>query len=250
MSKYRRALVLQHLDREGPGLIADMCGSRGLGIDTLRLDLGFPVPATLAPDALLVVMGGSMGVGDIGDPRYPQLADEVALLRNVLAAEQPVLGVCLGAQLLAYAAGARVYPNRQPGPDGVLRTVREVGFGSIRLLGGEREPALRDLPTELPVLHWHGDTFDLPAGAAHLAESDDCRHQAFRIGRRAFGLQFHIETDAALVRDWATADAAFVEAAVGPDGPSRIIAASDAGAAAMRGPGERLIGNLLDLMLT
>ncbi len=250
MSKYRRAVVLQHLDREGPGLIAELCESRGLRVDTVRLDLGLPVPAGLAADALLVVMGGPMGVGDIGDARYPHLPAEVALLRNVLAAEQPVLGVCLGAQLLAYAAGARVYPNRRPGPDGKARPLRQVGFGNVRLLRSSQEPVLKDLPTELPVLHWHSDTFDLPAGAVHRAEDDDCRNQAVRIGRRAFGLQFHVETDAALVRDWAIADAAFVESALGGDGPSRIIAMSDAGAAAMRGPGERLIGNLLDLMLT
>lgn len=245
-----RVVVLQHLDREGSGYIAERCTRRGIAVVPVRLDLGAPVPETLDQGDLLVVMGGSMGVGDIGNPSYPFLAREVALIRTVLAQQQPVLGICLGAQLLAHAAGARVYPNQRPGATGAMRPAREVGFGTVRLIGRDREAALRGLPENLPVLHWHGDTFDLPPGAVHLAASDLCRHQAFRIGTHAFGLQFHVETDAELVCWWAREDAAFAESALGPEGPASIIAASEAGAQAVRETGERLVDNILDILLS
>jgi GMP synthase (glutamine-hydrolysing) len=243
-----RTIILQHMEREGPGVIADLCVERGLTVEVHRLDAGDRVPSALAAGDLLVVMGGAMNVGDAGDPRYPFLAPELALLADVLARQAPVLGVCLGAQLLAHAAGSAVYPNRHHAPDGSARLAREVGFGEVRLLDGADEPALAGLPARLPVLHWHGETFDLPKGAVRLAESELCRNQAFRLGARAFGLQFHVEVDAATVRRWATEDAAFVRSALGPDGPSAIIDGSETGAAAMLAPGRRLLGNLLHEM--
>lgn len=245
----RRAIILQHLDREGPGFIADLCQQRGLGVNTVRLDRGASVPAALEIGDVLVVMGGSMGVADIADARYPFLAREVELLRRVLAKKQPVLGVCLGAQLLAHAAGSRVYPNQRPDALGVLRPWREVGFGEVTLLGSDHEPSLVGLPERVPVLHWHGDTFDLPVGSVRLAQNDVCANQAFRIGRHAFGLQFHVETDAALVRAWAEEDSDFVRSALGPNGPSSIVAMCEKAVREMRGAGERLIGNILDEML-
>ena len=245
----KRAIVLQHMDREGPGYIADLCRARGLCVNIVRLDQGAEVPATLGPTDMLVVMGGSMGVGDIGDPRYPFLAAEADLMRAMLADEQPVLGICLGAQLLAHAAGARVYPNQRPGPDGVLHRQREVGFGEVTLIGQDREACLAGLPPTIPVLHWHGDTFDLPAGAVHLAKTELCANQAFRIGQRAFGLQFHVETTADLVRWWAEEDADFVRSALGPDGPAQIIARAQEGAQQVCQAGASLIGNILDKML-
>ncbi len=215
----------------------------------MRLDLGASVPVAMDNGDILIVMGGSMGVADAHDPRYPFLAREVALLHRVLAHKQPVLGVCLGAQLLAHAAGSRVYPNQRPDAGGILRPRREVGFGEVRLLGSGDEPVLAGLPKTIPVLHWHGDTFDLPATAVRLAESDVCQNQAFRIGSNTFGLQFHVETDAALVREWAEADSEFVRSALGPEGPAQIMAMCKETLPAMRRVGERLVGNILGQML-
>ena len=186
-----------------------------------------------------------MGVADVGDPRYPFLERELRFLRSALGARQPVLGVCLGAQLLAAAAGSRVYPNRSEDGSPVL----EVGFGEVRLIGGQSEPALAGLGDRLLVLHWHGDTFNLPPSAIRLAQSEACANQAFRIGSHAYGLQFHVETDAATVRRWAEEDAEFATRALGPGGPAAIIAESGAKTRAMSKTGQRLIENILGQLL-
>jgi len=245
----RQAIILQHIDREGPGHIADLCQQRGLNVNIVRLDRGASVPSSLDAGDVLVVMGGPMGVADMADPRYPFLAREVELLRRLLVDGQPVLAVCLGSQLLAHAAGSRVYQNQHQDALGVLRPKREVGFGEVRLLGSGREPALAGLPETISVLHWHGDTFDLPTAAVRLAENDVCANQAFRIGRHAFGLQFHLETDAALVRTWVDEDSDFVRGALGPAGPATIIAMCEEATQAMRLTGERLVRNILDEMI-
>jgi GMP synthase (glutamine-hydrolysing) len=159
-----------------------------------------------------------------------------------------VLGVCLGAQLLAHAAGARVFPCVRRDDNGREVPDREVGWGPVSFLG-EHEPALAGLGTEATVLHWHGDTFDLPRGAVHLAATARCRHQAFRLGARAFGVQFHVEVDAATACRWAVEDADFVRAARGPNGPALVIAETEQHAAAAQPAGDRLIRNILGCMV-
>src|SRR5687768_17591833 len=123
-ARIAKALILTHLEREGPGAIAELCQKKGLAIQTLALERGAELPSVPPEDALLVVMGGSMGVGDVGGTQFPFLKPEVELLRAAVELDHPTLGICLGAQLLAHAAGAHVYPN----PRG-----REVGFGPLRL---------------------------------------------------------------------------------------------------------------------
>jgi GMP synthase-like glutamine amidotransferase len=244
-----RALVIQHVEMEGPARVADLCGARGIPVEVRRVYAGEPVPEHVEADEILVVMGGGMGVGDRDDPRYRFLRAEIALVKRALRDGRPVLGVCLGAQLLAYAAGARVYPNVGRDDEGAETRCREVGWGPVTFLGREREPALAGLNQEEMVLHWHGDTFDLPPGATHLASTPRCRHQAFRLGGRAFGLQFHVEVDADVARRWAVEDAEFVRAARGPDGPALILAETDRHAVAARAAGDRLIANILGCML-
>jgi GMP synthase (glutamine-hydrolysing) len=215
-----RCVVLQHAATEGPQRLAELLAEAGLAVEVVALDRGQPVPRALPASVPLVVMGGSMGVSDIGDPAFPFLADEVALLRQRLAADAPVLGVCLGAQLLAHAAGARVFPNGKTGPDGPTR-VYEVGWAPVDYLPVEGEPALAGLGRRAMMLHWHGDTFDLPAGAVRLASTADCPNQAFRLGR-AYGVQFHPEMDQATIGAWLASDTAYVEKACGPGGAERI----------------------------
>src|SRR6185437_14541803 len=152
-----------------------------------------------------------------------------------------------GAQLLAAAGGARVYPNTRPGPRGP-EPAREVGWGPVDLIGAEREPVLAGLGPRAMVLHWHGDTFDLPPGATHLASTLLCPHQAFRLGRRQFGLQFHCELEAASIAAWVREDAEFVRAANGEGGAARILADTARLYAEARPGWDRLLGNAIDLL--
>jgi GMP synthase (glutamine-hydrolysing) len=243
----KKAIVLQHTETEGPDRVAVLLGKRDIPCDVRALHRGVPVPDDIAPDEALIVMGGPMGVADAGSPDYPFLAPEIALLRKLIARDAPVLGICLGSQLLAAAAGARVYPNVQPGPDGTPQPAREVGWGLVDFIGVEREPALAGLrPREL-VLHWHGDTFDLPAGAVHLASTALCRNQAFRLGRQ-FGLQFHCELESQSIAVWVREDAEYVSGANGPEGGARILADTARNYASARPVWDRLLGNILTLM--
>jgi GMP synthase-like glutamine amidotransferase len=134
-----------------------------------------------------------MNVDDVD--RYPYLADEVQWIQTAVASGMPVLGICLGSQLLAKALGARVYPNG----------TKEIGWYSIELTPAAADDILFGAcqPTET-VFQWHGDTFDLPAGAVLMASSAACRHQAFRFGRSAYGLQFHLEVSAEMIESWLT----------------------------------------------
>ncbi|HTQ03946.1 MAG TPA: gamma-glutamyl-gamma-aminobutyrate hydrolase family protein [Polyangiaceae bacterium] len=214
-----RAIVLQHVPHEGPARILPALSRAGFEVERRELFAGARVPALSDAD-LLVVMGGPMGVGDVGDGRYPFLAREIELLGAAVARDFPTLGVCLGAQLLAAAAGARVYPNTTGEPP---RPIREVGWGAVHFVRPPaEEPALAGLDMAEIVLHWHGDTYDLPRGATLLASTLACENQMYRLGRRQFGLQFHIELHASDVEAWLAADADYVRGALGVDGIERI----------------------------
>lgn len=152
------------------------------GVDDLRaLDTG-------ATD-ILFVLGAPVGVYE--EDIYPFLADERALLQARLAKGRPTFGICLGAQLIAAALGARVYPSGG----------KEIGFAPVALTPAGCKSPLRHLDG-VKVLHWHGDTFDLPEGATHLAATGLCPHQAFALGANVLGVQFHIEADPAKIERW------------------------------------------------
>jgi GMP synthase-like glutamine amidotransferase len=184
-------VVLQHVAFEGPGSLARAITDSGRGLSVVRVDRGeaVPKPEAIHDMAGLVVMGGPMGVHD----DLPWLGDERALLHAAVAAGLPVLGVCLGAQQLAAALGAEV--TRGPLP--------ECGIGEVHLTSDAiGDPVFGAAPTPLPCVHWHGDTFSLPDGAVRLAGNDAYENQAFRVGERAYGLQFHVEVTASLVGHW------------------------------------------------
>ena len=233
----KRAFVLQHTPTEGPEQVGVLALQHGWTLDVRHVYRGEPLPAEadLGGDDILIVMGGPMGVGDVGDARFPFLAREIKLLERMVARARPVLGVCLGSQLLAAAAGARVYPAAR----------REVGWAPVRFLGVERERALRGIRAEEMLLHWHGDTFDLPAGAIHLAETDVCPHQAFHIGERLFGLQFHCELPGETIATWVREDADYVLGANGPGGGEQIVADTRRYITEAMRVGDRLLGNIL-----
>jgi GMP synthase-like glutamine amidotransferase len=131
---------------------------------------------------LLIVMGGPMSVND--ESIHPWLKDEKRFIKEAIARGKPVLGVCLGAQLIASAMGTRVYPNAE----------KEIGWFPIHRVHTPRARDAFQFPKESVVFHWHGETFDLPPGAIRLARSEACENQAFQLGRNAIGLQFHLET--------------------------------------------------------
>jgi GMP synthase (glutamine-hydrolysing) len=245
----RRALVLQHTPSEGPERVADLLRARAVAVEVCHAYTGAPVPRELGPGDVLVAMGGPMGVGDAGDPRFAFLAREIELLRWAIARRHGVLGICLGAQLLAAAAGARVYPSTRPGADGQPCAACEVGWGAVDFVPVTRERALAGLRAREQVLHWHGDTFELPPGAVRLASTPVCANQAFRLGQRQFGLQFHCELSAPTIALWVREDADYVRAANGDDGGARILADTLRCFADASPVWDRLLGNILDLML-
>jgi GMP synthase-like glutamine amidotransferase len=182
-----RIQCLKHVPFEGPAAIADWAQSRGHSLALAELHRGDPLPA-LDSFERLVVMGGPMGVGD--ESVYGWLAPEKALIRAAIGAGKSVVGVCLGAQLIAEVLGGRVYPNPE----------KEIGWMPIELTQAGRQSALfGPLPASLRVFHWHGDTFEPPPGAVHLAHSPVCEQQAFLFGGRVLGLQFHLESTPASV---------------------------------------------------
>lgn len=177
-----RIHFLQHVPFEGLASIRDWIERGGHEADGTRLYAGDGLPHPERAD-LLIVMGGPMGVHDVD--AYPWLTAEKAFLRQAIDAGRRVLGICLGAQLIADVLGARVYPNEQ----------KEIGwFPVTRAADAGRSPLGGLLPERFDAFHWHGDTFDLPPGAVHLAQSAACRHQAYAIDGRVLGLQFHLET--------------------------------------------------------
>lgn len=187
-------VVLQHVAVEGPGRIAAALDRAGRPWRTIHLHDGVAVPVVPSGIEGLVIMGGPMSVDEVAE--HPHLDDEKDLIADCLAADVPVLGICLGAQLLAATLGARV----RSGPG------LELGWLPVSLTPQAAGDALfADAPPTFDALHWHGDVFDLPAGATHLASSTRTQVQAFRHGTSAYGLLFHLEVDVAQVAAMARA---------------------------------------------
>lgn len=186
-----RLLVIQNIECEPLGLFGELVPAR-VDIDCRRAHRGDSLPGSLSGHDAAVILGGPMGANETG--RYGFLGDELALIETIIENDQPLLGVCLGSQLIARAAGARVYA----GPS------MEIGWSRVRLTGAAADDTLFcGLDGEVPVFQWHGDTFDLPPDAVLLAAGDMFRNQAFRVGRNVYGLQFHVEVTAAMAREWA-----------------------------------------------
>jgi GMP synthase-like glutamine amidotransferase len=184
-----RLLAIENAEGEHLGCFEELAEERGIEVEYRRLWRGDDLEKALEYE-LLVFLGGPMSVND--EAEYPYLVEEKALIRRALNADKPILGICLGAQLIASALGARVYPGEE----------RELGWYPITLTEeGKRDEVFSAFPPHLEVFHWHGETFDLPRGAKLLAGSELYPHQAYRIGR-SYALQYHLEVTAEMVRDW------------------------------------------------
>ena len=173
---------LVHVPFEGPAKIQDWAEDRKVGLETAQIYRGHPLPETESCQGV-VIMGGPMGAND--ELRYPWIVEEKRFVNDCIDSHIPVFGVCLGAQLVAAALGARVYKNRDA----------EIGWFPVTR--AEEAAGLElssKLPSKMTPFHWHGDTFDLPAGAVRLYSSEGCLNQAFLCGQSVLGLQFHLES--------------------------------------------------------
>ncbi len=227
MSPAPRVLVYQHSPLDGPGYLAEALERRGASLHTAHLYRGDPPPDPAGYD-LLLVMGGAMNVYQ--EDRHPWLLVETECLRAAVAGDVPVLGVCLGGQLLAKALDVPVHLGGAP----------EIDLAPIALTeAGRADPLFAGLPA-LEAVVWHDDTFAIPDGAAWLARSPGCAHQAFRVGRCAYGLQFHPEVSPVMLADWIR---------VAPAGLGGRLAALqsrvDARAEALRAQADCLVENFL-----
>jgi GMP synthase-like glutamine amidotransferase len=230
-------LVLQHIACEPPGEYETVLRELGANLHRVELDEGDPLPRLGAFDAI-VAMGGPMSVNDDAD--LPWLTAEKRLIGEAVRAGVPYFGACLGVQLLAASLGARVYPGPEP----------EVGVLPVTLTAdGAADPIFAGLPPSFPTLQWHGDTFDLPAGATLLASSPACPHQAFRFGRLAYGVQFHVEVLPAMAREWAQVPeyAGYADRVLGDGGMERLLAEFDAAEAGMRSTGRSMFARWAEL---
>jgi GMP synthase (glutamine-hydrolysing) len=186
----RKLLVLQHVAREPLGILDPLLREAGLRIRYVNFAREPAAQVDVGRYAGLIVLGGPMNVDEAG--RYPHLTHEIEILRAALERRIPTLGICLGAQLMAAALGARVHPN----------PVREIGWYPLALSpAAADDPLFRHLEGA-SVFQWHAYTFTEPRDTVHLASTASCGNQAFRYDDFAYGLQFHLEVDRALIRAW------------------------------------------------
>ena len=225
-------LVLQHIACEPPGVYEDVLREQGAVLTRIEVDAGDELPDWREFDAI-VAMGGPMSANDDAD--LPWLRDEKAFVAASVRGGIPFWGVCLGVQLLAASLGARVYAGDEP----------EVGVLPVELTDeGRRDPVFSALPPIVPALQWHGDTFDLPAGALRLAGSDAYPNQAFRF-ENAYGVQFHLEVSKEMAREWMDVPA-YASALERTIGSETMLRAVDASADEMLGYGRTLFEHWVD----
>ncbi|MBP9032504.1 MAG: glutamine amidotransferase [Pseudomonadales bacterium] len=198
----KSAVAIRHVAFEDMGSFATVLAGRAIVLRYLEAGVDDLSAMDACEPDLLVVLGGPIGACD--EANYPFIRDELRVIQTRLQAGRPTLGICLGAQMMARALGARVFP----GP------AREIGWKPLVLSGAARTSPLVHLDGALTsMLHWHGDTFDLPDGATLLASTDLCRHQAFSWRRHALGFQCHPEARAGQIERWLIGHAAELEAA-------------------------------------
>jgi GMP synthase-like glutamine amidotransferase len=189
----QRVLAFRHVPFEGAGLIEPELSRRGLHLDYADLYAPHSTEPSLSSYRALIFLGGPMSVND--DLEW--LRREEAYIREAAQYGTPVLGVCLGAQLIAKALGATVHRN----------PIKEIGWFEIETTpAGRQDPLFASLAARESVFHWHGETFDLPPCAELLASSARCRNQAFRVGSSTYGLQFHLEVSPEMIADWCSQD--------------------------------------------
>ena len=185
----RPLTVFRHISCEGPGYLAEVLERQAIPYRLIRIDANEPVPDSIEDSSGLVFMGGPMSVNDA----LPWIEQELALIRMAQDRGLPVLGHCLGGQLISKALGGTITAN----------PVKEIGWHPVRSAGTPAaDDWLRDVPAEPTLFHWHGEVFSIPEGAELILENDNCAHQAFAMGN-TLALQCHVEMTAPMVSEWA-----------------------------------------------
>ncbi|HEY3592841.1 MAG TPA: type 1 glutamine amidotransferase [Polyangiaceae bacterium] len=232
-----RVIVLQHAAPEEPGLIAHALEARDLPIRGVRTFAGERIPENVDEVLGLVVMGGPMGVGDA--ERLPYLRQEMKLIEQAVKAGCPVIGVCLGSQLLAHVLGARVIKGPR----------KEIGWHRVTLTDdGLTDAVFKGAESSFVAFHWHGDIFSLPQGATSLASSELTTHQAFRYGTSAYGVLFHLEITPEILKGMVTSFADELSE-VGAK-PQSLLSASEEHLAPLAERGARAFAVWADLVAT
>lgn len=234
-------LVLQHVAHEPLGTLHALIRSAGFRIRYVNYSREPDADVDMTRYDGLIVLGGPMGVYEAD--KHPHVLREIELVRAAMAEDKPVLGICLGAQIIAHALGAPVAPL----------PVKEVGWYSVQLTeDGLQDPMLSQLAPEERIFQWHRDGFALPEGAVRLASSAACAQQAFRVGHNVYALQFHLEVDAAMVDRWLDLPAhqPEIESTHGLGGREAIRAETRDRIEASMGSGRRVFGRWLELFST
>jgi GMP synthase-like glutamine amidotransferase len=230
----KKLLIFQHVDREQPSYIRQYADEHDIGVDVIPLWKPYTIPDVATYDGF-VILGGPMGAYE----DFPSHDDEITAITRAHGANVPTLGLCLGAQLIAQAFGARVYPHHVDG-----KHIKEIGHYTVELTPeGQDHGLFKGFPKEVTVLQWHGDTFDLPEGALHLARAPLCEAQAFSYGNM-HGLQFHVEIPPDRLKDIALADEAWTDADFDLD-VDTLLREADEYAPLMRSQCYQLMDNLL-----
>lgn len=191
----RKLLICQHVPYELLGTLNPLLKKEGFRIKYVNFGRHPHLKPSMDDYDGLIVLGGPMNCDEI--EKYPNLSTEIGLITRAIETKKPVLGICLGAQLIARALKASVAPH----------TEKEIGWYSLALTqAGQKDPLLSHLSQVPAVFQWHGDTFEIPEGAVHLATSPSCKNQAFKYLETTYALQFHLEVDEAMIRRWLTID--------------------------------------------
>ena len=230
----KKVLVIQHVECEGLGIIEAPLRRAGFTPEFIRVFKGHRLPRSTRGYSSVIALGGPMGVYE--EDIYPFISAELRLIESALKSDIPFLGICLGSQMLARAAGARVYRG----------TVKEIGWYKIRLTPeGMADRLFMGLPEEFTVFQWHGDTFDIPPGSVNLASSELFPHQLIRAGRNAYGVQFHLEVTEEMIKDWIAVNGPELESMKGVIDPEKIMKETPEKIQTLLGYGNTVIARFL-----
>ncbi len=207
-----KAVIIQHQCDVPAGRVLEVLEELGWESEVILMEEGDGIPGSLEGFDCLVLLGGTMNVDDLAG--YPYLEKLRLFTAGALRRDFPVLGLCLGAQMMSRAAGSRVHRGRNG----------EMGWWEVHFTGeGLEDRVLEGIESPLEVFHWHEDSFDLPPGAVLLGKSGRCPHQIIRIGEKSYGFQFHPEVDREIIVNWINTYRAEVENMIGPGGPEMLI---------------------------